>query len=100
MMKTGCRFAKAKVTAESDDVTTVVKEKCHTYLIDEPKQLGGKGQAASPLGHFLGALIGCTQITLHTIAEEQQVKVPSKTFKALETSTAQSTGRLYPRLRK
>lgn len=58
--------------AESDSVTTVVTEKCHSFTIDEPKQLGGKGQAASPLGHFLGGLIGCTQITLHTIAEEQQ----------------------------
>lgn len=54
-------------------MTTAVSEKCHTFLVDEPKQLGGNGQAASPLGHFLGGLIGCTQITLHTIAEEQQV---------------------------
>ena len=67
------RFAKASVLAESDFVTTAVSEKCHTFLVDEPKQLGGNGQAASPLGHFLGGLIGCTQITLHTIAEKQQV---------------------------
>ena len=73
LMNSTCRLAKAKVVAESDGVTTEIGEKCHTFMIDEPKQLGGKGEAASPLGHFLGGLIGCTQITLHTIAQEQQV---------------------------
>lgn len=42
-------------------------------MVDEPEALGGKGSGPSPLAHFLGALVGCTQITLHTIAKEQGV---------------------------
>lgn len=61
------------MVAESDCATTTVVDKHGTFMVDEPEALGGKGSGPSPLAHFLGALVGCTQITLHTIAKEQGV---------------------------
>ena len=68
-------MARAKVCAESDCATTTVIDKHGTFLVDEPEALGGKGSGPTPLSHFLGALVGCTQITLHTIAKEQKVQM-------------------------
>lgn len=67
------RMAKAVVVAESDCATTTVIDRGEEFIVDEPVALGGKGTGPSPLAHFLGSLIGCTQITLHTIAKEQRV---------------------------
>jgi len=70
------RVAKSSITAESEAATTLVFEKTgHNFVVDEPVALGGKGTGPSPLAHFLGSLIGCTQITLHTIAQEKQIKI-------------------------
>ena len=70
-----CRIAKSCVKAESDCATTLVYEKGkngQNFIVDEPVALGGKGTGPSPVAHFLGSLIGCTQITLHTICKEKQ----------------------------
>lgn len=76
------RIAKAQVAAESEAATSHVLDKHHNFVVDEPVVLGGNGSGPSPLAHFLGSLIGCTQITLHTIAKEQQIKIGKVRWKA------------------
>lgn len=40
----------------------------HTYLLDEPKLLGGDDAAVSPVELAVGALAGCAGITLKALA--------------------------------
>ena len=101
------RIANASVAAESAESTSTVIDKDQTFVVDEPVALGGKGAVnlssslpafqhkqnfrgmtiychsgtgPSPLAHFLGSLIGCTQITLRTIADEQKANVDLVAF--------------------
>lgn len=64
------------MSGESYCATTTIVDKGQEFLVDEPVALGGKGSGPTPLAHFLGSLIGCTQITLHTVAMEQQASSP------------------------
>ncbi len=44
-----------------------------SFTVDLPSEEGGRGTAASPPQHLIGALVGCLQAALHTTAAEGQV---------------------------
>ncbi|MFB6158814.1 MAG: OsmC family protein [Candidatus Nanohalobium sp.] len=80
---------KAEVKAESKSSTRVeVKARDHSFEIDEPEAHGGTGAAPNPVEYELGALTGCINVTLHTVADEMDVEV--------EDLTVEISGELNP----
>jgi len=51
----------------------VPQPKRFSFTVDLPSEEGGRGTAASPPQHLIGALVGCLQAALHTTAAEGQV---------------------------
>ena len=49
-----------------------------SFTVDRPSEEGGRGTAASPPQHLIGALVGCLQAALHTAAVEGQVRAPPR----------------------
>jgi len=43
-----------------------------TFVVDEPKSLGGKDEAPNPLLYFLGALAGCETATSHMASKKME----------------------------
>lgn len=59
-----------KVTAASQGVQTRIQAGKHELIIDEPVQLGGKGEGPNPLSTLLSALAGCENVIAHMVAKE------------------------------
>ncbi|GAB4822834.1 hypothetical protein N2152v2_009880 [Parachlorella kessleri] len=64
---------KANVEGYGDKATTLVSKEAFRFIVDEPPKLGGRGLGPNPLTYFLGSLAGCTQYTIHMIANEMKL---------------------------
>ncbi|KMQ51707.1 hypothetical protein CHISP_1464 [Chitinispirillum alkaliphilum] len=50
-----------------------IKARQFSFIIDEPKELGGTNEAANPVEYLLGALAGCINVVGHLVAKEQNI---------------------------
>ncbi|MDG5816534.1 OsmC family protein [Chitinispirillales bacterium ANBcel5] len=90
---------------------TEVKTRKFSFIIDEPKELGGTNEAANPVEYLLGSLAGCINVVGHLVAKEQNITLsnlkveisgnlnPEKLFgKATEDRTGykEISVKLYP----
>lgn len=55
--------------------TTQVSVRNHSFIIDEPKELGGQDLGATPSEHLCAALASCTAITLSMYLQRKNWKV-------------------------
>ena len=93
------RIVTQVVTADGDGVTTTAQAGKHKWVIDEPASMGGKDSGklstlsyaeadeqfspeqtyisvgTTPLSYFLGSLIGCSEVTLHTVAKQMGLEI-------------------------
>lgn len=50
-----------------------IKTRQFSFIIDEPKELGGTNEAANPVEYLLGSLAGCINVVGHLVAKEQNL---------------------------
>ncbi|MEA4960392.1 OsmC family protein [Lutispora sp.] len=65
---------KVKSTSETP-MKSVVETGHFKMIIDEPKNLGGTNDGASPVEYLLAALAGCLNIVGHAVAKEIGMKL-------------------------
>ncbi|MDO4879763.1 MAG: OsmC family protein [Capnocytophaga sp.] len=65
-------MATVTATLKKEKYTTTITTENHTFLVDEPTQVGGADQAASPLEYLASALASCTAITIKMYAERKE----------------------------
>ncbi|MBM7701303.1 OsmC family protein [Metabacillus iocasae] len=63
---------KVQVTGNTDGMQTVLTAGKHKVVIDEPKNMGGKDEAADPLATLLSSLAGCENVIANMVAKEIQ----------------------------
>lgn len=81
------------INAQSETpARTNVKARNFEIIVDEPKQLGGSDQAATPMEYLLAAHAGCLNATGHMVAQQMGIELkglkieiegtinPAKTF--------------------
>lgn len=62
---------KFRVKAHSENPTkTIVKARGFEIIVDEPADLGGTDQGASPVEYVLAAYAGCLNVMAHICAKE------------------------------
>lgn len=54
---------------------TEMQARQHLVTTDEPKERGGKDQAATPLETMLSAFLGCTNVITHFVAGTMGIKI-------------------------
>ena len=65
---------KVRVRAHSENATkTVVKARNFQLIIDEPTEMGGTNEGATPVEYVLGAFSGCLNVMAHLIAKEMDI---------------------------
>ncbi|CAG9461455.1 unnamed protein product [Pedinophyceae sp. YPF-701] len=64
----------ATLSCEGERATTTASKDGKTWLVDEPKKLGGRDEGPSPLATFLSGLLGCEQFTAFVVAKEMGIK--------------------------
>lgn len=84
----GGRWVSTKVGAS--DYRAEVTARTHEFIIDEPKTLGGGDLGPTPYEYLLGALSGCTAMTLRLYANRKKwplesVEVRMRTSRSHET---------------
>lgn len=62
---------KIQVVVEKDSLLATIRTDKHTFLIDEPLEVGGSDQGPDPYESLLGALGACTAITLRMYAQNK-----------------------------
>lgn len=68
----------ASVTADLvSGYHVVVRDQHHSWNIDEPVDKGGTDTGATPYAHLLGALAGCTLITISMYATRKGMSLDS-----------------------
>ncbi|MFA9371184.1 MAG: OsmC family protein [Labilibaculum antarcticum] len=73
---------KFRVQAHSENPTkTVVKARGFEIIIDEPADLGGTNEGASPVEYILAAFCGCINVMAHVIAKEMDIELRSVKIK-------------------
>ncbi|KAF2955868.1 OsmC family protein [Marinitoga sp. 38H-ov] len=64
-------FANFKINSVSENPTkTVIKARNFKMIIDEPENLGGTNDGATPVEYLLAALAGCLNVVGHLVAKE------------------------------
>lgn len=62
----------------TDGLTVEVRNGRHVWHVDEPDDVpGGTDVGPSPYEHLLGALAGCTLITIRIVADKEGIPVDS-----------------------
>jgi len=70
-----------RVRGKSVNATkTVVKARKFEMVIDEPEDLGGNDEAASPVEYLLSAFAGCINVMGHLIATELEFELRGLTI--------------------
>lgn len=78
-----------EATAVSTSATGLtVRARDFEWLVDEPESLGGGNHGPNPVEYVLGALLGCLNVVVHMVAQEQGV--------TLTSFSATATGDLDP----
>jgi uncharacterized OsmC-like protein len=73
--------AKFSVHAESENPTKVkIKSGKFTMIVDEPANLGGTDDGASPVEYVLAALAGCLNVVGNMVAKEMGFEIRSLSF--------------------
>jgi putative redox protein len=66
------------ITAELvDNYRVDITNGTHTWRADEPVDLGGEDTGPNPYDYLLGALAGCTSITVALYARRKNIKLSS-----------------------
>lgn len=64
-------FANFKINSVSENPTkTVINARNFKMIIDEPENLGGTNDGATPVEYLLAALSGCLNVVGHLVAKE------------------------------
>lgn len=67
-----------EATAVSTSETALtVKVRDFEFVVDEPQSLGGGNLGPNPVEYTLGALLGCLNVVVHLVAQEQGVTLTS-----------------------
>ncbi len=65
-----------RAKAHSENPTkTVVRTRTFEMIIDEPTDLGGTNEGASPVEYVLAALAGCLNVMCHMVAREMNINL-------------------------
>lgn len=65
-----------RIKAESVNPTkAVAKVRGFELVIDEPQELGGTNEGATPVEYLLAALAGCLNVVAHFVAREMQFEL-------------------------
>ncbi len=64
------------------DTGLTVKARDFEFIVDEPQSLGGGDTGPNPVEYVLGALLGCLNVVVHLVAQEQGVTLTSFTATA------------------
>lgn len=65
-----------KVTGKSENQTkTVVKARNFTLIIDEPENLGGLDEGATPVEFTLASIAGCLTVVGNLVAKEMNIRI-------------------------
>ena len=59
------------------DTKLEVEERGHEAVVDEPSQFGGENKGPNPLEYMFTGLAGCINVTIHHIANQNEIKVES-----------------------
>lgn len=70
-----------EVTGQSEKMTTELKAKNHTLVIDEPANMGGDDKGADPLSTLLASLAGCENVVANMVAKEIDFDLKGIDFK-------------------
>ncbi|HLW63568.1 MAG TPA: OsmC family protein [Flavobacterium sp.] len=65
-------MAKVKATITNQKYKTILQTNSHTFLSDEPKELGGQNLGPTPIDFLASALAACTTITLKMYASRKE----------------------------
>lgn len=65
-------MAKVKATITNQKYKTILQTNTHTFLSDEPKELGGQSLGPTPIDFLASALAACTTITLKMYASRKE----------------------------
>lgn len=76
------------VSLKGKDYTSLVEHHQHTWIADEPSELGGKDKGPAPTELLLSALGTCTAITLRMYANRKEWDVEQITVKLYFSKTA------------
>jgi uncharacterized OsmC-like protein len=70
------KIMKVRVNGHSESPTRInLKSGEFEYIIDEPKQMGGTNQGASPVQTLLFALAGCLHVTGNFVASQMNMPI-------------------------
>lgn len=65
-------MSKIKASIQNQNYKTIFQTKHHTFLADEPKELGGQNLGPTPMELLAASLAGCTSITMKMYADRKQ----------------------------
>lgn len=73
-------WAEADFKGRSKSVMTLMRG--YTLVMDEPKHLGGSGEAPSPMDYLVNSLAGCTAVILERCAKDAKLEIASLKVKS------------------
>ncbi|MBX7243075.1 MAG: OsmC family protein [Bacteroidia bacterium] len=76
------------VSLKGRDYTSLIHYQQHSWISDEPEELGGKDEGPAPAELLLSALGACTAITLRMYANRKAWEVDEITVKVYFSETA------------
>ena len=65
-----------EVTSEAQtDTKLEVQERGHEAVVDEPSKFGGEDEGPNPLEYMFTGLAGCLNVTIHHVADQEDIEV-------------------------
>ena len=65
-------MAKVKATIQNQKYKTIFQTERHTFLADEPEDLGGQNTGPTPMELLAASLAGCSSITIKMYSDRKQ----------------------------